>query len=285
VVALPPGRCDLRDVPAVAERISQQVAGGASSVVVDLTAVDGADATLLGLLHRTHRRLADQDGGLAVVATGAIAHALEQDGLDDVLAVHATLQAALAPSDASLDAPDADQPATLSCTTLPALLVIALTGEWDLANEHRLAGALDQGISQPVPLIVIDLSAVSFLDVRTIACLRRASQLLAADNRRLALVGAQPAVERSLRLVEGLLPAPRRDGSAGTRSVATQVTLTRRQHEILGLLEQGLSTGQIARRLWLSPATVRNHVAAIFAALDVHSRLQAVRRARQLGLL
>src|SRR5690242_3970366 len=39
--------------------------------------------------------------------------------------------------------------------------------------------------------------------------------------------------------------------------------LTGRQHEVLLLIADGLATKAIARRLWLSPATVRNHVAAI----------------------
>jgi DNA-binding NarL/FixJ family response regulator len=61
--------------------------------------------------------------------------------------------------------------------------------------------------------------------------------------------------------------------------------LTPRQLEILGYLADGLNTSQIAERLWLSRATVRNHVSGIFAALDCHSRLEAVAKARQLRLL
>ena len=61
--------------------------------------------------------------------------------------------------------------------------------------------------------------------------------------------------------------------------------LTPRQHEILLLVSEGLSTKQIARELWLSPATVRNHVAAIMIALGTHSRLEAVSTARRAGLL
>jgi len=62
-------------------------------------------------------------------------------------------------------------------------------------------------------------------------------------------------------------------------------TLTPRQIEILGYLAGGLNTRQIAERLWLSRATVRNHVSGIFAGLGCHSRLEAVAKARELGLI
>jgi DNA-binding NarL/FixJ family response regulator len=76
----------------------------------------------------------------------------------------------------------------------------------------------------------------------------------------------------------------------GTRTAALvrrreRAGLTPRQHEILLLVSEGLSTKQIARELWLSPATVRNHVAAIMIALGTHSRLEAVSNARRAGLL
>jgi PAS domain S-box-containing protein len=61
--------------------------------------------------------------------------------------------------------------------------------------------------------------------------------------------------------------------------------LTPRQHEILRLLGQGMTTTQIAVRLGLAEETVRNHVRAVLRALDSHSRLQAVAVARRYGLL
>jgi PAS domain S-box-containing protein len=57
--------------------------------------------------------------------------------------------------------------------------------------------------------------------------------------------------------------------------------LTPRQTEVLGLLEHGYSTGQIAAKLHLSAETVRNHIRAILRALGVHSRLAAVAAARR----
>lgn len=53
--------------------------------------------------------------------------------------------------------------------------------------------------------------------------------------------------------------------------------LTSREWEVLDLLRRGLSTAEIARRLVLSQATVRSHVAAILRKLRVPDRAAAVR--------
>jgi DNA-binding NarL/FixJ family response regulator len=58
-----------------------------------------------------------------------------------------------------------------------------------------------------------------------------------------------------------------------------------RQTEVLGLLEQGRSTNDIAAELQLSIETVRNHIRHILRALGVHSRLQAVAISRRCDLV
>lgn len=61
--------------------------------------------------------------------------------------------------------------------------------------------------------------------------------------------------------------------------------LTPRQTEVLGLLELGRSTDDIAAELHLSIETVRNHIRHILRALGVHSRLQAVAISRRQDLV
>jgi DNA-binding NarL/FixJ family response regulator len=61
--------------------------------------------------------------------------------------------------------------------------------------------------------------------------------------------------------------------------------LTVRETEVLQLMAQGLDTRGLAERLVLSQTTVRTHVAAILSKLDAHSRLEAVVKASELGLL
>jgi LuxR family transcriptional regulator, maltose regulon positive regulatory protein len=61
--------------------------------------------------------------------------------------------------------------------------------------------------------------------------------------------------------------------------------ITPRELEVLQLMAQGLSNAEIARRLYLTVNTLKAHTNSIYGKLDVHSRLQAVNRGRELGLL
>ncbi|WP_103941572.1 response regulator [Thermomonospora echinospora] len=60
--------------------------------------------------------------------------------------------------------------------------------------------------------------------------------------------------------------------------------LTARERQVLELIAAGLSNGQIAARLSLSPKTVRNNVSNVFGKLQVADRTQAILRAREAGL-
>ena len=59
--------------------------------------------------------------------------------------------------------------------------------------------------------------------------------------------------------------------------------LTPREHEVLGLIAQGISNTQIAERLFISPKTVRNHITRIFSKLQVSRRAEAIVQAREAG--
>jgi len=61
-------------------------------------------------------------------------------------------------------------------------------------------------------------------------------------------------------------------------------TLTEREAEVLELIAAGKGNQQIARELFLSDKTVRNHVSNIFTKLSVADRAQAIVRAREAGL-
>jgi len=63
------------------------------------------------------------------------------------------------------------------------------------------------------------------------------------------------------------------------------VTLTRREHAVLGYLADGLTAEAIARRMSTKPTTVRKHLQNLYAKLGTSDRLGAVIRGRDLGLL
>jgi LuxR family maltose regulon positive regulatory protein len=102
--------------------------------------------------------------------------------------------------------------------------------------------------------------------------------LYQAAERRIApeyagrLLAAFPAVE----------PAP----TAPSRPSSEMIEpLSEREREVLLLIAEGLSNREIAQRLFLSLSTVKVHTYNIYGKLGVHSRTQAVAKARALGIL
>jgi DNA-binding NarL/FixJ family response regulator len=81
-------------------------------------------------------------------------------------------------------------------------------------------------------------------------------------------------------------PAPVASMNEGARpQVGGAIALTPRQHDVLVALAQGQSNKEIAEHLDLSPNTVRIHLAAVYRALGVESRVAAVVRGQELGLV
>jgi LuxR family maltose regulon positive regulatory protein len=94
---------------------------------------------------------------------------------------------------------------------------------------------------------------------------------------RLRELGAEAEAERARRL----LVASIRGGDDRTR----MPPVTRREHEVLALLAEGLTNGQIAERLVVSEHTVHRHVTNILRKLGLPSRTAAAAWAVRSGLL
>ncbi|MBH8575144.1 response regulator transcription factor [Nostocaceae cyanobacterium CENA369] len=63
------------------------------------------------------------------------------------------------------------------------------------------------------------------------------------------------------------------------------IQLTEREREVLNWLVQGASNEQIAKHLYITVATVKAHLTAIFEKLGVASRTQAIVKALKMGLV
>lgn len=90
------------------------------------------------------------------------------------------------------------------------------------------------------------------------------------------VLAGEAALPRSLvtRVIEEFRGRDQRRLSLRARS---RVKLTSREWEVLNLLRDGLSTAEIAARLFISPVTVRTHVSALLRKLRVPDRHAAVR--------
>ncbi|WP_342660358.1 response regulator transcription factor [Rhodococcus ruber] len=106
--------------------------------------------------------------------------------------------------------------------------------------------------------------------------------------------GADPSgVERAIRAVAdgevivGAAVAAKAIGAmAASRTLAPTVfpELTDREREVLDLMARGHDNATIARRLVLSPKTVRNHVSNVLGKLGAADRSTAIVQAREAGL-
>jgi len=94
------------------------------------------------------------------------------------------------------------------------------------------------------------------------------------------VLAEEAAIPRLLaaRLVTEFRERSRRDRNAFFRPTAD--TLTNREWEVLDCLKEGMTTGEVARDLFISPTTVRRHIGSILKKLHVTDREAAVRALR-----
>jgi len=78
--------------------------------------------------------------------------------------------------------------------------VLRLQGELDASTEERLRFAIGSALNRSPELLVVDLSELGFMDCSGLSVLVWAHQRLAVQGRQLLLTGAQPVVQRLIRL-------------------------------------------------------------------------------------
>jgi two-component system, NarL family, nitrate/nitrite response regulator NarL len=87
---------------------------------------------------------------------------------------------------------------------------------------------------------------------------------------------------------EVILPGEVQAGLAAAirlRAESDRPALSAREHEVLGLIAEGLSAPAVARELHLSTATVKSHLRTLYEKLGVSDRAAAVAEAMRRGLL
>ena len=73
--------------------------------------------------------------------------------------------------------------------------------------------------------------------------------------------------------------------AVGVFSSTVRTLLTERQVSILGLLDQGASTKQVAEHLHLSENTIKTHVRLMYDKLNASNRAECISKAKKLNLL
>jgi two-component system, NarL family, response regulator LiaR len=69
------------------------------------------------------------------------------------------------------------------------------------------------------------------------------------------------------------------------QQMADELGISSREMEVLQLMAGGYSNQEIAAQLFVSPNTVKTHLARLFEKLDVGKRIQAIEKAKRLGLI
>ena len=78
--------------------------------------------------------------------------------------------------------------------------VLRLRGDLDASTEDRLRSAIGGVLNHSPEFLVVDLSALGFMDCSGLAVLVWSQQRLAEQERQLILTGAQPVVQRLIHL-------------------------------------------------------------------------------------
>jgi two-component system response regulator DegU len=231
------------------------------------------------LRHGLRRTL--EDAGFEVVA--------EADDGDEAVWQTETLDPDLVVMDVSMPVLDGIEATRRIHRRDPRQLVLILTMHADAETAQRAldAGAVGYMLKDSTPdevvaavRMAVDGETVVSPDVAA-AMLDEADQLADED----ALVHHRWSTAHGD--ADGRPSGP---GSTAPAAVATAVPtgeglLSRREREVLEAIATGLSTKEVARQLFISVKTVKNHLASIYEKLDARDRTQAVLGAARLGII
>jgi LuxR family transcriptional regulator, maltose regulon positive regulatory protein len=166
--------------------------------------------------------------------------------------------------------------------------------------EHSLSDLMGQSSFKSVCIYV--MRAIAFQELgdekRALTSLQQALELGEPENRVASFVFEGAVMEKLLRLAQAKAISPQfvqrlLEAFEARRTIKPQPNVTEalveplsaREMDILMLLEQGYSDKKIAETLVIAKDTVHKHLGNIYSKLDVHTRMEAIRCAREIGLL
>ena len=150
---------------------------------------------------------------------------------------------------------------------LPA--VILLDVQLPGLNGYEICRELRDRYGDSIAIVFVSGERTAPLD-------RAAGLLLGADDYLVKPVDPGELIARVLRFLGRTRSNGTRSNGDAESSSGKLESLTRREHEVLDLLAEGLRQEEIASRLVISPKTVATHIQRILGKLEVRSRAQAV---------
>jgi DNA-binding CsgD family transcriptional regulator len=190
------------------------------------------------------------------------------------------------PADDLLDALSADFLGAIEAVSVPAYIVdLHRRVQWQNAASIQLVGdlrgRLDDSVLAPGDLVVAREAFAQ--KQKGAAHVELQVSIMCADGKR-------------VRVAVNTVPLKNADGGMigsfglaqvleDTPSSTHAPRLSPRERETLTLLAAGYSTTQMAEEMHIATETVRNHVKRVLRTLDARSRVEAVAKARQVGLL
>jgi len=205
-----------------------------------------------------------------------------EDGIEFLIALSVDELLGMASDDVDLAVVDLNMPGADGYSHIdelrrrhPSVPVIVLSGHEDpqlmrAALERGALGFIPKAYSPEVMLSAVRLVLAGGVYVPPMMLSAVPSGVIAASG-----AEAAPGMAGGL--------APRAAGSGAATLDSLRKVLTERQVEVLQLLSQGKPNKLIGRSLGISEGTVKIHLAAIFRALNVRNRTEAVVAAQSLN--
>jgi DNA-binding NarL/FixJ family response regulator len=155
-----------------------------------------------------------------------------------------------------------------------AIVEVELPGP---ANGLEVMRQLHEAFDGDLPVILVSAQQTDAFD-------RMAGLMLGADDYVTKPLDAGELLARVKRSLRRAAPNANGNGNGHARD-ENSAGLSPREREILGLLAEGRTQGQIAGELVISPKTVATHIQHILSKLGVNTRAQAVAMAFRRGLV